>query len=103
SDVCSSDLNLPLKTGRANVPPVNDGACVTPSILDDFVHESAYFLMMASSFFIVASGQRWGGVKIAFFNAEPHLQLRSARLKSFTAVFMMTWVLRTFLVRYSTT
>ena len=33
--------------------------------------------MMASSFFVVASGQSSGGVKMAFLMAEPHRAIES--------------------------
>src|SRR5688572_6146292 len=62
-----------------------------------------YFLMMASSFFVVASGHNSCGVKMAFLSAEPHSQARSVRPRLLTASRMMTCALRTFLLRYSTT
>src|ERR671937_1265265 len=66
-------------------------------------HSFWYFLMIASSLFVVGSGQRSGGVKIAFFSAEPQAHARSARASRPTASRMMTCALRTFLLRYSTT
>src|SRR5688572_19558055 len=62
-----------------------------------------YFLMMASSLFVVAAGQRSGAVKIALFRADPHLQVRSVFRNRFIDSRIMIWALRTFLFRYSMT
>ena len=59
--------------------------------------------MIASSFFVVASGQSSGGVKMAFLMAEPQAQARSAAASLLTASRMMTCAFRTFLFKYSTT
>ena len=59
--------------------------------------------MIASSFLFVASGQRPGAVKMAFFRAEPQPQARGLSASRLAASFMMTCALRTFLFRYSTT
>src|SRR5215475_10817432 len=62
-----------------------------------------YFPMMACSRRAVASGHKFGAVKIAFFRAEPHLQARGCVPRALTACFMINWALRTFLLRYSIT
>src|SRR5205809_956345 len=62
-----------------------------------------YLPMMAASLCAVASGQWFGAVKIAFFNAELHLHSRGAVLSDLTAFFIIIWALRTFLFRYSMT
>src|SRR5215213_8845675 len=66
-------------------------------------HHAWYFLMMASSFFVVASGQRFGAVKIACCSAEPHLQSRSDSRNRLRASRRIVWAFRTFLFKYSTT
>src|SRR3712207_552672 len=66
-------------------------------------HFPEYFSMIAESFRVVASGQRSGAVNIAFLSAEPHEHVGSDAASLWTASRMMTWALRTFLLRYSTT
>jgi hypothetical protein len=54
------------------------------------IQATAYFLTIASSFFRVSAGHKFGAVNIAFFKAEAQLQPRSFSLSRLTASFIMS-------------
>src|ERR1044071_8983925 len=66
-------------------------------------HLFRYFSMIASSFRVVAPGQRSCGVKMAFLSAEPHAHPRPAEARRLTDSRIIACSLRTFLLRFSTT